>query len=89
MAWTVEVAPRARKALGKLDRQVANRIIAMLEDISALEDPRIRGHALTGKFLGLWRYRVGDWRVIVKIEEGRLVIVVVAVGNRRDVYRDK
>jgi len=75
--------------LGKLDRQVANRIIAMLEDISVLENPRDRGHALTGKFLGLWRYRVGDWRVIVKIEDGRLVIVVVAVGNRRDVYRDK
>ncbi len=75
--------------MGKLDRQVANRIIAMLEDISVLENPRDRGHALTGKFLGLWRYRVGDWRVIVKIEDGRLVIVVVAVGNRRDVYRDK
>lgn len=74
--------------MGKVDRQVANRIIAFLEDVAALEDPRIRGHALTGNFSGLWRYRVGDWRVIVKIEDGRLVIVVVAIGNRRDVYRD-
>jgi len=89
LAWTVDVTPRARKALSKLDRQASNRIIVMLEDVSALDDPRIRGHALTGKFLGLWRYRVGDWRVIVKIEDKRLVIVVIAVGNRRDVYRDR
>lgn len=87
MVWTVELSPRARKALGKLDRQIANRIVAMLEDVSALEDPRVRGHALTGKLSGLWRYRVGDWRVIARIEDGRLVIVVIAMGNRREVYR--
>ena len=59
----------------------------MLEDVAALDDPRARGKALTGKFSGFWRYRVGDWRVIAKIEHGRLLIIVVSIGNRREVYR--
>jgi mRNA interferase RelE/StbE len=87
LVWTVEVTPGARKALRKLDRQVSARIIARLEEIAQLEDPHSRGKALTGTLAGLWRYRVDDHRMIVRIEGQRLVILVLAVGNRRAVYR--
>lgn len=87
MVWTIEYSASVAKALGKLDRQAAARILKAVEDIAALDDPRGRGKALTGELSGLWRYRVGDYRVIAKIEDGRLVIVVVALGHRRDVYR--
>lgn len=50
-------------------------------------DPRAPGKALTGRFSGLWRYRVGDYRIICKIEDDRLVVLVVEVGHRRDIYR--
>jgi mRNA interferase RelE/StbE len=61
--------------------------VARLEEISRLDDPHSRGKALTGNLTGLWRYRVDDYRVIVKIEGQRLVILVLTVGNRRAVYR--
>ena len=65
----------------------AARIVRAMDDIAALENPRQRGKALTGDFAGFWRYRVGDWRVIVKIEDRRLIIILVAVGHRREIYR--
>jgi mRNA interferase RelE/StbE len=87
LVWTVEVTPGARKALRKLDRQASARIVARLEEISQLEDPHSRGKALTGTLTGLWRYRVDDYCVIVRIDGQRLVIVVLTLGNRRAVYR--
>ncbi|WP_338113051.1 type II toxin-antitoxin system RelE/ParE family toxin [Sphingopyxis panaciterrulae] len=63
------------------------RIVKTLRQIAALDDPRQRGHALVGDYAGHWRYRIGDYRVIAKIEDGRMVIVVIAVGHRREVYR--
>ena len=87
MAWQVEFAERPRKALRKLDKQAATRIITALEAIANLDDPRLRGKALTGTLSGLWRYRVGDYRIIVKIEEDRFVIIVIEVAHRREVYR--
>ena len=87
MAWHVEFAERPRKALRKLDRQAAARIITALEAIANLDDPRLRGKALTGTLSGLWRYRVGDYRIIVKIEQDRFVIIVIEVAHRREVYR--
>lgn len=87
MAWRIDLSPGAERQLGKLNPKDAKRIAAELRKIAALDSPRQRGKALTGEFAGLWRYRVGDWRVIAKIEDGRLVIVVLALGHRRDVYR--
>ena len=58
-----------------------------LEEIANLDDPRSRGKALTGNLAGLWRYRVGDYRVVCDIEDGVLVILVVDVAHRREVYR--
>ncbi|MDR1967690.1 MAG: type II toxin-antitoxin system RelE/ParE family toxin [Burkholderiaceae bacterium] len=87
--WTIELSSLARKNLGQLDPQTACRILDFLhERVAPLDDPRSIGDALKGSRLGnFWKYRVGDWRVIAKIEDGILRILVVRVGNRRDVYQ--
>ena len=71
----------------KLDRQTARRIIAKLREISQLEDPRSTGKALVGNLAGLWRYQVGDYRIICDIEDGVLVILVVDIAHRSTVYK--
>lgn len=87
MAWRIDFTKAADKALRKLDRQTAGRVLDELEEIAKLDDPRSRGKALTGNLAGLWRYRVGDYRVVCDIEDGVLVILVVDVAHRREVYR--
>ena len=89
MAWRIDFDEEAFKDLAKLDRQVARRITAFLrERVASLEDPRSIGEALKGSKLGeFWKYRVGDYRIIASIEDGALRILVVRVGNRRNVYR--
>ena len=89
MAWTVEFDPAAVRQLGKLAKAEAVRIRNFLRDrVALLEDPRTLGQALQGtRFAGVWRYRVGDYRVLCQIQDSRVVILVVAVGNRKDVYR--
>lgn len=86
MAWTLEYDARARKQLRKLDKMSGSRILKGLEQIAALDDPKQRGKAMVGNYAGYWRYRFGDHRVIARIEDGRLVIIVVVIGHRREVY---
>ena len=81
-------ADTARQQLRKLDRQTARRIVDFMDErIAALENPRATGKALTGPLGGFWRYRIGDCRVICDIQDGSLRVLVVQVGNRREVYR--
>lgn len=89
MVWRVEFAAPALRELDKLDRQVARRIVAFLHDrVVARGDPRSDGQALKGSELGeLWKYRIGDHRLIADIEDGVLRVLVVRVGNRKDVDR--
>lgn len=89
MAWSIELGPRARRQLEQLDPQVARRISRFLfERIAPLENPRSIGDALKGTELGdLWKYRVGDYRIIASIEDKLVRILVVRIGNRREVYR--
>ena len=88
MAWTIEFVPAAAKELKKLDRAEAARIITTLESrIATLDDPRRLGEALAGDLAGLWRWRIGDYRVIARIEDRKLLILVVRVAHRREVYR--
>ena len=87
MAWTIEFGPRARRALKKLDRRAAGRIAAFAESLEARDDPRSTGKALAGELAGFWRYRVGDYRLICRIEDDRLVILVLEAGHRREIYR--
>ena len=88
MAWRIEFLPDAVKELKKLDRSVARRIITTLEErIATLDDPRTLGSALTGDHAGYWRWRVGDYRVVARLEDERVVIIIVRVAHRREVYR--
>ena len=88
MAWTIEYADTAMGQLRKLDKQTARRIVDYMDErIAGLEDPRSTGKALTGPLGGLWRYRVGDCRVICDMQDGALRVLVVLVGNRREIYR--
>ncbi|MCW5888299.1 MAG: type II toxin-antitoxin system RelE/ParE family toxin [Anaerolineales bacterium] len=89
MAYEIEFDPEAVKDLKKLDRAVQQRIIAFLrERVATLDNPRLIGEALAGARLGnYWKYRVGDWRIICDIQDRRIVVRVLRVGNRREVYR--
>ena len=89
MIWKIEIDPAAERELDKLDPQKARRILAFLRDrLAALDDPRSIGEALKGSKLGqFWKYRVGDCRIISNIEDDTLRILVVKIGNRREVYR--
>ena len=89
MVWRVELADSAAKQLRKLDPPIATRILTFLRDrVTSLDDPRSIGEALRGKDFGdFWKYRVGDWRIIADIDDGVLLITVIRIGNRRDVYR--
>ena len=89
MVWQVEISGGARKALSKLERQTSRRILTFLDEhVSRANDPRTVGKALSGSTLGnLWRYRVGDHRVIVDIRDEIVTVLVVRVGHRGDVYR--
>ena len=88
MAWTIEFVPAARKELKKLGRAEAARIVGTLETrIAARDDPRQLGTALGGELGGLWRWRIGDYRVVARIEDERITILAVRVAHRREVYR--
>lgn len=89
MAWQINVSASAEKQLSKLDRPVARRILTFLrERVAPLDDPRAIGEALRGSDLGeFWRYRVGDWRLICEIQDEQILITVLSVGNRGEVYR--
>jgi mRNA interferase RelE/StbE len=89
MAWRVELADSAAKQLRKLDPQVARRLLTFLRDrVAPLHDPRSIGEALKGGEWGdFWKYRVGDWRIIADLDDGVLLITVIRIGNRREVYR--
>lgn len=90
MAWRIEFLPDAAKELRKLDRTAAARVIKTLEErIASLDDPRTLGSALAGDHAGLWRWRIGDYRVIARVEDARITVLVVRVAHRREVYRSK
>jgi mRNA interferase RelE/StbE len=88
-AWTVEFDDRARRELRRLDAKTQQIILRYLrERIAGAEDPKRFGRPLRRNLAGLWRYRVGDYRLICRLEENRLVVLVLQVGHRREVYED-
>jgi mRNA interferase RelE/StbE len=87
LAWKIELSREAEKSLAKLGAEAATRIAKGLREIAALDSPRQRGEAMVGNHAGHWRYRFGNYRVIARIEDGLMVILVIAVGHRREVYR--
>ncbi len=89
MAYSVELSEGVDRELGKLDHQHRQRILKFLnERVAKLHDPRSIGQALRGSRLGeFWRYRVGDYRLICRIEDDRLLVLVLRLGHRREIYR--
>ena len=87
MQWRIELKAKAAQAINKLDAQHRERIRAFLKAQSSQSNPRANGKALQGQLAGYWRYRVGDYRLICQIKDDRLVILVIEIGHRKDVYR--
>jgi len=87
LSWSVEVDSRAAKELRALDRPARQRILRFLRQrVAGDEDPRRLGRPLKGQSVPLWRYRVGPYRLICCIENDRLVVLVIRVGHRREIY---
>ena len=86
MAWSIEFTPRAAKSSRKLDKPVQKQISKFLREVAELDDPRVRGKGLVADKSGLWRWRVGDYRVIVSILDEAVVVNVIDVGHRRNIY---
>jgi len=89
LVWAIEFDVAAKKELAKLDRQVAQRLLDFLtQRVIGLNDPRSVGQALKGSKLGeFWKYRVGDFRIIANIQDQKMIILVLRVGNTREIYR--
>ena len=89
MAWQIELSALGQKNIAQLDPQTRQRVLKFLQlRVATLDNPRSIGEALKGSKLGeLWKYRVGDHRIIADIQDQRVCILMVRIGNRRDVYR--
>ncbi len=86
--WIVEFSDLAQKQLKKIDRENFNRIIDYLETrVAPAQNPKVLAQPLTGNLSGLWRFRVGDWRLICEIRDKELIILVAEIGHRKEVYR--
>jgi len=85
--WTVEISDFAEKQLRKLDLQIQKRLLDWLDDrIEGCKNPKHFGEPLRGDMSGLWRYRVGGYRIICEIQEHQLVVLALTVGHRREIY---
>jgi mRNA interferase RelE/StbE len=85
--WKIEFDPAAQKELEGLDKPVARRISKFLyERVAKLDDPRQTGERLKGTLSEFWKYRVADYRLICSLEHDRLVVLVLRVGRRREIY---
>lgn len=87
MRWRIEFEESALVSLKKLDKPIRTQIEKYLDKLIAIDDPRQRGKGLTGSRLGQWRYRVGDYRLICEIKDDVLVVLVLEIGHRSNIYR--
>ena len=88
MAWTIEFVPAAAKELNAIGATQASRIVRFLSTrLSKLDDPSSIGEALKGRLGQLWKYRIGDYRIIADIQDKRVLILIVRVSHRREVYK--
>ena len=83
----VEYSPGAEAQFLKLQKPAQRQIQKYLDEVAAMPDPRARGKALKGTLSTLWRYRTGDWRIICDIQDTQILITVLKIGNRKEVYR--
>lgn len=89
MVWKIKVEPFADKNLEKLDHSTRKKIKEYLKQkVLATGNPRSKGKALSGNMRGLWRYRVGKYRIICRIRDSVLTVIVIEIGKRDEVYND-
>ena len=87
MIYKVRFTERAKKDLKKLDKHTASLILGWIrKNLENCENPRLHGKGLTANKSGMWRYRVGDWRILAEIEDGTITILILNIGHRRDIY---
>lgn len=82
----IEFSAKAKKEFSKLDRPAQILIKKYLSEISSLENPRTRGKALVGNLADLWRYRVKDYRIICEIDDEKILILILRIGHRKEIY---
>ena len=88
MKYQVQLTDRAKKQLSKLDKTTGKLIASWIyKNLVGCENPRLHGKGLTADRSGQWRYRVGDYRLIAEIQENKILILIVEIGHRRDVYK--
>jgi mRNA interferase RelE/StbE len=86
--WTIEFDSAAQREFERLDKSVALRISKFLHQrVASLENPRLIGERLHGTLSDYWKYRVGDYRIVCSIEHEKLVVVVLRIGHRREIYK--
>lgn len=85
--YKVKITDKAMKTLQKMDRQIARMILAWIEkNLEGTHDPRIKGKGLSNNRKGIWRYRVGNYRILADIDDHELIILLVELGHRKDIY---
>ena len=84
----VSITRTAKKSLEKLDRNIQKRILDFLSDLETLENPRVKGKSLKCELKEYWRYRVGDYRILSKIIDNELIILIIDIGHRKDIYNN-
>lgn len=90
MSYHVQLTDTAKKQLKKMDRQTASMLLGwMRRNLEGCENPRQHGKGLSANRSGQWRYRVGNYRLIAEIEDDRIVILILSIGHRGDVYKSK
>jgi mRNA interferase RelE/StbE len=88
LAWGIDYTQTARKQLTELDKPVARPILDFMDErVAKQEDPRTLGNALTGPLGALWRYRIGDYRVVCEIRHSAVTVRVIRIGHSSEVYR--
>ena len=88
MSYTILFTQRAKKQLSKLDKNIAKLIASWLKkNLEGCENPRIHGKALVANKAGQWRYRVGDYRILAEIKDDEVIILVLQIGHRREIYK--
>lgn len=85
----VVISDKAKKDIRKLDVKIQKQILTYTLSLESLPDPRVRGKPLSSTMAGLWRYRVGDYRLICEIRDDKLIVTVLRIGHRRNVYKTK
>ncbi len=88
MMWAINLSKNAEKSLKGLDNTAKKRISAFIDSLIENTNPRSSGKALQGSLKGLWRYRIGDYRLICQIKDNELIILLLEIGHRKDIYKN-